>query len=412
MRKVTVFFIFLFIVMNGGCGSEALSKNLLRSQSFLEEYDVQPEYVMSENTFYNDHSVYYTCMNDWLYYYDTKTGSSGKVCGKAECNHDTDSCNAYLGELVSGIQVYDGKLYWTSGIVLYRSDLNGENRETYRVLEGSDATMNYRFYIHRGSVYVSFITIGIEEGDTRNELRITRYSMEDRDAPGERVLTQPGPYSTIGCWCRFYRDKLYIRVRNPLDLTESPTPYQHDLYVYDIVDKELQNIWSAQVSNSMRNVTMTESGLEFLNYRTTGDHIFVNTEDQWSVWRSEYSFETGKMKNEEEHAMEPGYTVVYWVEGHYIAFRSTWISEAERASYRVYAEDWTVLGEGEIEGGPYIIGADEKGILLKIGVGMAESGLYRIPWDTPSVMETLIQADMRVMSDGVLISRESIGSGK
>ena len=123
--------------------------------------------------------------------------------------------------------------------------------------------------------------------------------------------------STIGCWCRFYRDKLYIRVRNPLDLTESPTPYQHDLYVYDIVDKELQNIWSAQVSNSMRNVTMTESGLEFLNYRTTGDHIFVNTEDQWSVWRSEYSFETGKMKNEEEHAMEPGYTVVYWVEGHY-----------------------------------------------------------------------------------------------
>ncbi len=412
MRKVTVFFIFLFIVMNGGCGSEALSKNLLRSQSFLEEYDVQPEYVMSENTFYNDHSVYYTCMNDWLYYYDTKTGSSGKVCGKAECNHDTDSCNAYLGELVSGIQVYDGKLYWTSGIVLYRSDLNGENRETYRVLEGSDATMNYRFYIHRGSVYVSFITIGIEEGDTRNELRITRYSMEDRDAPGERVLTQPGPYSTIGCWCRFYRDKLYIRVRNPLDLTESPTPYQHDLYVYDIVDKELQNIWSAQVSNSMRNVTMTESGLEFLNYRTTGDHIFVNTEDQWSVWRSEYSFETGKMKNEEEHAMEPGYTVVYWVEGHYIAFRSTWIGEAERASYRVYAEDWTVLGEGEIEGGPYIIGADEKGILLKIGVGMAESGLYRIPWDTPSVMETLIQADMRVMSDGVLISRESIGSGK
>ena len=78
----------------------------------------------------------------------------------------------------------------------------------------------------------------------------------------------------------------------------------------------------------------------------------------------------------------------------------------------MYAEDCTVLGECEIVGGPYIIGADEKGILLKIGVGMAESGLYRIPWDTPSVMETLIQADMRVMSDGVLISRESIGSGK
>ena len=412
MRKVTVFFIFLFIVMNGGCGSEALSKNPLRSQSFLEEYDVQPEYVMSENTFYNDHSVYYTCMNDWLYYYDTKTGSGGKVCGKAECNHDTDSCNAYLGEIVSGIQVYDGKLYWTSGIVLYRSDLNGENREVYRVLEGSSVNMNCRFYIHRGSVYVSFIAIGVEEGDARNELRIMRYSMEDRDAPGERVLTQPGPYSTIGCWCRFHRDKLYIRVRNPLSLEERPTPYQDDLYVYDMVDKELRNIWSDQVSNSMRDATMTESGLEFLNYRTTGDHIFVNTEDQWPVWRSEYSFETGEMKSEEEHAMEPGYTVVYWVEGHYIAFRSTGRGEAERASYRVYAEDWTVLGEGEIEGGPYIIGAAEKGILLKIGVGMAESGLYRIPWDTPSVMETLIQADMRVMSDGVLISRESIGSGK
>ena len=393
MRKVTVFFIFLFIVMNGGCGSEAFPQNLLRSQSFLEENDVQPEYVMSENTFYNDHSVYYTCMNDWLYYYDTKTGSSGKVCGKAECNHDTASCNAYLGEIVSGVQVYDGKLYWTSGIVLYRSDLNGENREIYRVLEGSAVNMSCRFYIHRGSIYVSFIAIGVEEGDARNELRITRYSMEDRDASEEEVFTQTYPYSNIEYWCRFYRDKLYIRVCEPLELIEGSTPYQHDLYVYDIVDKELQNIWSAQDSNSMRNVTVTESGLEFLNYRTTGDHIFIDTEDQWPVWRSEYSFETGEMKSEEEHAMDPGYTMVYWVEGHYIAFRNTWIGEEEKASYRIYDESWTVLGEGELEGSPYIIGADEKGILLQTGVGMPKTGLYRIPWDNPSVIEPLIQIE-------------------
>ena len=411
MRKVTVFFIFLFIVMNGGCGSEALSKNLLRSQSFLEEYDMQPEYVMSENTFYNDHSVYYTCMNDWLYYYDTKTGSSGKVCGKAECNHDTASCNAYLGEIVSGVQVYDGKLYWMSG-VLYRSDLNGENREIYRVLEGSAVNMSCRFYIHRGSIYVSFIAIGVEEGDARNELRITRYSMEDRDASEEEVFTQTYPYSNIEHWCRFYRDKLYIRVCEPLELIEGPTPYQHDLYVYDIADKELQNIWSTQDSDRLRNVTVTEDGLEFLHFRMTGDYIFINTEDQWPVWRSEYSFETGEMKSEEEHAMDPGYTVVYWVEGHYIAFRSTWIGEEEKASYRIYDESWTVLGEGELEGSPYIIGADEKGILLQTSVGMPKTGLYRIPWDNPSVMETLIQADTRAMSDGVLISRESIGSGK
>ena len=419
MRRAVLFLVFLFIVMNGGCslGSEAFPQNLLRSQSFLEEYDVQPEYVMSENTFYNDHSVYYTCMNDWLYYYDTKTGSGGKVCGKAECNHDTASCNAYLGEGVSGVQVYDGKLYWLvlsfGGVnetipEIYRSDPNGENRERYRVLEGNASIGNCRFYIHRGSVYVGFVAGAVEAGDVENELRITRYSMENPDDPGEEVLTQPGPYSTIGCWCRFYRDKLYIRVRNPLSLEERPTPYQDDLYVYDMVDKELRNIWSDQVSNSMRDATMTESGLEFLNYRTTGDHIFVNTEDQWPVWRSEYSFETGEMKSEEEHAMDPGYTVVYWVEGHYIAFRSTWIGEEEKASYRIYDESWTVLGEGELEGSPYIIGADEKGILLQTGVGMPKTGLYRIPWDNPSVMETLIQADTRAMSDGVLISRERV----
>ena len=91
--------------------------------------------------------------------------------------------------------------------------------------------------------------------------------------------------------------------------------------------------------------------------------------------------------------MDPGYTMVYWVEGHYIAFRNTWIGEEEKASYRMYDESWHVLGEGEMEGRPYIIGADEKGILLKIGVGMAESGLYRIPWDNPSVIEPLIQIE-------------------
>ena len=50
-------------------------------------------------------------LGSYLYYYDTATGTSGPLCAKPDCAHDTKDCFAYTGQGAS-LSYYDGKLYW------------------------------------------------------------------------------------------------------------------------------------------------------------------------------------------------------------------------------------------------------------------------------------------------------------
>ena len=61
---------------------------------------------------------------DRLYFFDANTQKSAVVCSKANCNHDSEDCNAYI-EGANMFMYYDGYVYVSSFVVDVNSD-NGE----------------------------------------------------------------------------------------------------------------------------------------------------------------------------------------------------------------------------------------------------------------------------------------------
>ena len=101
------------------------------TEAYLPGYDMQLAFQSADGQFCSEGSVYYTILNSWIFYYDRESDTSGILCGKPECAHKDASCNAYAGNMMGCIQVYDGQLYWLSGSTLYRMDLDGTNREAF-----------------------------------------------------------------------------------------------------------------------------------------------------------------------------------------------------------------------------------------------------------------------------------------
>ena len=88
-----------------------------------------------------ENGFYLVSFNDpeYLYYYDVSTKTAVKLCGKANCRHNSGSCNARYGDGSNGInmynlQIYKGRLYlWdsssTGGPHLYSADQDGKNHQ-------------------------------------------------------------------------------------------------------------------------------------------------------------------------------------------------------------------------------------------------------------------------------------------
>ena len=72
---------------------------------------------------YSDDGLYYM-KADRLYFFDANTQKSAVVCSKANCNHDSEDCNAYI-EGTNMFMYYDGYVYVSSFVVDVNSD-NGE----------------------------------------------------------------------------------------------------------------------------------------------------------------------------------------------------------------------------------------------------------------------------------------------
>ncbi|MBQ6551744.1 MAG: hypothetical protein IJL78_10085 [Lachnospiraceae bacterium] len=130
-------------------------------------------------------------------YYDKASGISNVLCGKPECTHDSEDCNAVpagKGESVFGMGIQKEKIYWIAdrktsngqydGRCLYRMNLDGTGREVVRVLLPEEQ----RSEMISGNRYVDYtddyVIVGganstIETGIYRQELMLRAYSLTD-----------------------------------------------------------------------------------------------------------------------------------------------------------------------------------------------------------------------------------------
>lgn len=86
-------------------------------------------YVCENNRAFNDGGMYYFDGASHLMYLSNATGEGVPVCNKANCTHNTNTCDAFYDGVVTGrILLYDDRIYVVYHISEWYQDSNGEER--------------------------------------------------------------------------------------------------------------------------------------------------------------------------------------------------------------------------------------------------------------------------------------------
>ena len=183
MLKKWIGFTICILIVSSILGCSSVSEELERIDSLQfddTKYDVETRYVMSRGNLARAGSVYYV-NKGYLWYYDDETDTMGKLCGKAECMHDSMTCNAYTGaRAVGGVQIYDGKLYFMRGNTIVCTDFAGNNLENVMMLPVGNATLsNPEWVIHRGELFFRKNEHIVDRANPRKDLKITRQQLGD-----------------------------------------------------------------------------------------------------------------------------------------------------------------------------------------------------------------------------------------
>lgn len=135
-----------------------------QDQSYHFETDMNPSHVnysfIRNFTDLGD-TIYMSRSRGGLFAFQKDTGSAGIACDKPDCEHDMTTtggdCQANLHMLdldVSGLQYYNGDIYYTLGLtMLYKMSPDGEVKYKYASLLGEKEYGTGEYLIHRGNIY-------------------------------------------------------------------------------------------------------------------------------------------------------------------------------------------------------------------------------------------------------------------
>lgn len=135
------------------------------SQEYNYETDYNSSWIVCNGAADANNQIYTNCDVDLIYYYQKSSKELALLCGKPECDHNTEDCNAYISSAM-GIQYYNGFLYVVSAeekFMLKKLTLDGSERENIGSLFVGGDLMKYGnsgnsifWIIHRGYIYYTY----------------------------------------------------------------------------------------------------------------------------------------------------------------------------------------------------------------------------------------------------------------
>ncbi|MBR0156674.1 MAG: hypothetical protein IJM20_04040 [Clostridia bacterium] len=156
---------------------------------FCADTDFDNRFVNSQTNLVTTADAYYTIRYDsgvgYLYYFDRTTCESGPLCGKPECMHDVNSCNARVKGRRDSLNLAGGRLYF-------------ETDETNRgpglsmcdclsvALDGTDRRLEFEMpcewengpwclYYHRGKFYGASMPDRVVDGVPGKHVGVTSW---------------------------------------------------------------------------------------------------------------------------------------------------------------------------------------------------------------------------------------------
>lgn len=159
-------------------------------------------------------------LGSYLYYYDTATGTSGPLCAKPDCTHDTKDCFAYTGQGAS-LSYYDGRLYWvgqsndssTSDYALWCSNTDASDRQQIKVISMQNVILAYQpqqYFIHRGNLFFLGQNYTVTSGKATTRYTLGYAPLDD--STDFTILFDEASADTIFLTVRFHGDSVYLCV--------------------------------------------------------------------------------------------------------------------------------------------------------------------------------------------------------
>lgn len=245
-------------------------------------------------------SVYFNTYGDNLIrYVDKATGICLPLCGKPECLHIDDTCNAYLYGAGYGaycLANYDGRLYWvgqsknTRNRCIFSMAYDGTDRRTHRELDseviGSSFT-NWNLQFHRGYLYWSYQAQEVVDAEARETARVIAFPI---DSDGESFVIFDESLSDASLNIQSYGDSVYIHIHG----VDEGGFFLH-LYRWDVRKGKLETLYHGNTPCLVdRDFWVTEDGIMLLGEVPTGPEEQPWASREYNVYR--FSFESGEIE--------------------------------------------------------------------------------------------------------------------
>ena len=195
-RFYVLLLVLLFVTAGSACGKSPENGGSTDPKTPRNLHMTAELYAADDYVIYLTHYLENGCRK--FMYYDKGSGVSSVLCGKPECMHDTDECNAVVatsGGSVYGMGVLKNKICWIAdkmteneyqGKYLYRMNLDGTGREEIRMLwspEQQDQMITGGLLADYSDDYVIVGggRSGISSGEDRLFLTMRAFSLSDPD---------------------------------------------------------------------------------------------------------------------------------------------------------------------------------------------------------------------------------------
>jgi hypothetical protein len=226
----------------------ASADNSLELAILDPDYSMPDEYYtsMKQGAFYNflntPYGMYYT-IGDFIYYSQYGNTQYTKLCTKADCDHSTNECDAYVQGHKIGY--YDDHIYFVKlgdknypfKLYLMRMDMNGKNHEIVKTIT-TDAEMSYSItlgFFHSGYFYFIVTNVDYPGAPNNTDNSFYRIKLDDQSEYEivyiNDLISQISMFTIVG-------DNVFFYVKN--QAVTSGTNF--DLYMLSLSNLKWQHM--------------------------------------------------------------------------------------------------------------------------------------------------------------------------
>jgi hypothetical protein len=209
--------------------------------------------------------------------WDKTNHIGGPLCGRPECLHNNDQCNAYVGSVPkSSLSLYQNRLYWV-GVVKTDPQTRGVPGVYSMNPDGTDRRLELNWdyyqeginnaYLNQGFVYAVHQKEEVDQADPFLRLTVRMIPIDGTDSV--TILDRTGRESVKVM--PFFEEKSVWFV---LSSRQGET-FSAQLLCWDTEKRELQEVLSKEgLSLCLDSIWKTEDGTIFLKNGVTNDHLF------------------------------------------------------------------------------------------------------------------------------------------